>query len=45
MAAFIEITCILKILNFLEILGSDMWYQSMVQILGLNEAQLVSLEQ
>ena len=30
---------------FWKFLGYDMWYQSMVQILGLNVAQLVSAEQ
>ena len=32
----------LKILNFSEFLGFDMWYQSMVQTLGLDVAQLLS---
>ena len=32
----------LKVLNFLKFFGFDMWYQSMVQILGLDVAQLVS---
>ena len=31
--------------NFQKIWGFDMWYQSMVQILGLDVAQLVSIEQ
>ena len=46
MAAFIENICYFKKkLNFSEIWGFDMWYQSMVQILGLDVAQLVSAEQ
>ena len=32
----------LKVLNFSKIWGFDMWYQSMVQTLGLNVAQLLS---
>ena len=36
---------ILKVLNFSKICGFDMWYQSMVQTLGLDVAQLVSAKQ
>ena len=32
-----------KVLNFLKILGFDMWYQIMVQTLGLYVAQLLSV--
>ena len=36
---------ILKVLNFSKFWGFDMWYQSMVQTLGLDVAQLLSAEQ
>ena len=32
-----------KVLNFSKILGFDMWYQSMVQTLGLDVAESLSV--
>ena len=46
MTAFNVFICYnLKSFKFFEILGFDMWYQSMVQTLGLDVAQLLSAEQ
>ena len=45
MTADNENLCYLKNFNFFWYFwGFDMWYQSMVQILGLDVAQLVSVE-
>ena len=35
-----QLNTILKVLNFAKILGFDMWYQSMVQTLGIDVAQI-----
>ena len=46
MAAFIKNICYFKNkIKIRKFWGYDMWYQSMVQILGLDAAQLVSIEQ
>ena len=42
MTALMCFYAIYKSFKFFEILGFDMWYQSMVQTLGLDVAQLFS---
>ena len=45
MIAFNVFICyIIKSFKFFEILSLDMWYQSMVQTLGIDVAQLLSAE-